>query len=98
MNLFKELGIAHSIILDKDENEQIHGFINEFIQNQKNEFTKEIFFFEKDIETSLGISPPPNDRRDKKPLNVMWHYFQGTIEEKRIEELGKIVEKLLPSS
>ena len=38
MNLFKELGIHHSILYDKDENESIHEIINLFIQNQRNVF------------------------------------------------------------
>jgi len=95
MNLFKELGILHSILLDKDEDEQIHTFINEFIQDQKNEYTQEIYFLENNIETFLGITPPPENRRDKKPLNVMWHYFQGKIDKNKIRELEKVVECLL---
>jgi len=98
MNLFKELGILHSILLDKDENEQIHAFINEFIENQRNEHTQGIFFFEKDIETFLGVNPPPENRRDKKPLNMMWHFLQGKIERERIEKLRTVVESLLSVS
>ena len=98
MNLFKELGITHSILLDKDENEQIHAFINTFIESQRNKYTRRIHFFEKDIETFLGVSPPPEDRRDKKPLNVMWHFFQGRIEKERIEKLRSVIEGLLSAS
>jgi len=98
MNLFKELGILHSILLDKDENEKIHAFINEFIRNQKNDYTQEVYFFEKDIETFLGVNPPPENRRDKKPLNMMWHFLQGKIEKERIEKLRTVVETLLSVS
>ena len=31
MNLFKELGILHSIIADKDKNDEVHKIINKFI-------------------------------------------------------------------
>jgi len=95
MNLFKELGIYHSVLADKDENNNVHDYINQFIKDKKNEFTKSIDFFDKDIETFLGISAPPSNRRDKKPLNVMWHYFNGKISEDKIAALKKKVEGLL---
>jgi len=95
MNLFKELGIAHSVLLDKDEDAGIQSFVNEFIQSQKNPLTRRIHFFEKDIETFLGIPSPPLDRQDRKPLNVMWHYLKGKIPGEKIAELQTIVGNLL---
>ena len=35
MNLFKELGIYHSVLADKDEDRNIQKFINQFIKDQK---------------------------------------------------------------
>ena len=93
MNLFKELGIYHSILADKDENNNVHEFINQFIEEQKNELTKSIDFFDKDIETFLGINTP--SRRDKKPLNVMWHYFKSKILEDKINSLKEKVKNLI---
>jgi len=98
MNLFKELGISHSVLLDRDENEHVHQLINQFVESKKNEYTQHIYFFEKDIEAFVGITPPPKNRRDKKPLNLLWHYFQGKIEENRINELQKVVDNLLSLS
>lgn len=95
MNLFKELGIYHSVLADKDENKNVHKFINQFVENQKNEFTKSIDFFEKDMESFLGINTPPTNRRDKRPLNVMWHYSKGKISEDKIDALKTKVEGLL---
>ncbi|MEM0201516.1 MAG: AAA family ATPase [Candidatus Micrarchaeaceae archaeon] len=95
MNLFKELGIYHSVLADKDENNGIHEIINKFIEKQKNKFTKNIDFFDKDIEAFLGIKPPPNHRRDKKPLNVMWHYKNNKIDERKIDKLKEKIEKLI---
>jgi len=95
MNLFKELGIHHSILADKDENNNVHEFINQFIKAQKNGFTKSVDFFDKDIETFLGINAPPSTRRDKKPLNMMWHYSKGKISINKITALKKKVEGLL---
>jgi putative ATP-dependent endonuclease of OLD family len=87
MNLFRELGIYHSVLGDKDENNNVHDYINQFINDRKNEFTKSIDFFDKDLETFLGIKAPPSNRRDKKPLNVMWHYFNRKISEDKIDRL-----------
>lgn len=95
MNLFKELGIHHSVLADKDENSNVHGFINQFIEEQKNEYTKSIDFFDKDIETFLGISAPPSTRRDKRPLNVIWHYSKGKIHVAKIGALKNKVQSLL---
>ncbi len=95
MNLFKELGIYHSVLADKDNNRGVHVIINQFIEDQKNDFTKTIDFFDDDIETFLEISKPPRNRNDKKPLNVMWHYFKDKISEDKIHELKDKVNKLI---
>lgn len=95
MNLFRELGIYHSILADKDENNNVHEFINQFIEEQRNEATKAIDFFDKDIETFLGIDAPPKSRKDKKPLNIMWHYFKNKITEDKIDVLREKVGNLL---
>ena len=93
MNLFKELGIYHSVLADKDENRNVQEFVNKFIEGQKNEFTKSIDFFNKDIETFLGIEPFKD--KYKRPLNVMWHYFKDKISEDRIDALKNKIERLL---
>ncbi len=95
MNLFKELGIYHSVLADKDEDNDVHKFINQFIEDQKNGFTKSVDFFDKDIETFLGINTPPSTRRDKRPLNVMWHYHKGKIPGDKIAALKKKVTGLV---
>ena len=95
MNLFKELGIYHSILADRDENNNVHKFINQFIEEQKNKYTKAIDFFDKDIETFLGIEAPPGNRKDKKPLNIMWHYFKNKVTEDKIDALREKVGNLL---
>jgi len=66
MNLFKELGIYHSILADKDENNNVHKYINQFIEDQRNKYTKSVYFFDKDIETFLEVKIP--NRRDKSHL------------------------------
>ena len=93
MNLFKALGIYHSVLADRDENNNVHEIINEFIESNQNEYTKKIYFFNKNIEDFLGIQTP--SRKDKKPLNVMWHYKNDRIETSKIDQLKKIVEGLV---
>ncbi|MCP2619788.1 AAA family ATPase [Candidatus Aminicenantes bacterium AC-334-K16] len=93
MNLFKELGIYHSILADRDENNNVHEIINQFIENNKNIYTKNIYFFDKKIEDFLGIPLP--HRRDKRPLNVLWHYKNGKISKDKIYKLKRIIERLI---
>ncbi len=94
MNLFGKLGIHHSIIFDKDLDKDIHNFINKFIENNKNGFTKHIYSFDKDIENFIGIITPPT-RKDLKPLNIMCQYNKGIIGDDKISALEKIIKDLL---
>ena len=95
MNLFKALGIRHSVLVDRDENKNVHEIINQFIKENKNEYTIEIYFFNENIEDFLGIPTPPPSRKDKKPLNVMWHYKNGKIEKTKINQLKHIIKRLV---
>jgi len=60
----------------------------------RNSFTKGIDYFKIDFEVFLGI-PKPKNRSDKKPLNVMWHYFQNKIKPEILEQLKTKIAKLL---
>ena len=95
MNLFKTLGIYHSVLADKDENHNVHEIINQFIEDNKNSYTKGIHFFDQSIEDFLGIPIPPANRKDKKPLNVMWHYKNDKIQQNKIVQLKRIIEGLV---
>lgn len=93
MNLFSKLGIFHSVLYDKDQNADIHGLINTFIESKKNIFTKGTYAFDQDIETYLGISKP--NRSDLKPLNIIWNYKNSKIDQQKISNLKIIIESLL---
>jgi len=95
MNLFKELGINHSILYDKDEDMGIQKIINDFIESKRNIFTKSIDFFDKDLEFFLGIEKPSGDRKDRRPLNVLWKYKNNRIELSRLEELKEKISNLI---
>ena len=94
MNLYNKLGISHSVIYDKDKDRDIQEIINNFIEVNKNPYTKGIFSFENDIESFLGIEKP--SRRDLKPLNIIMNYQNNKIEESKVDELKGIIESLLP--
>ena len=73
----------------------IHGIINNFITSNKNEFTKSIFNFDDNIEGFLGIKKPPSNRKDLKPLNILYQYKTGGIRPEKIIELRKVLQQLL---
>lgn len=93
MNLFGKLGIRHSVLMDKDVDVDIHSVINDFIKAQKNKFTCQIKWFEKDIEDFLGITTPL--RKDLKPLNILKRFSAGELSEDKISELKILIEELL---
>ena len=69
--------------------------LKQFIKDKKNKFTKFIDFFNKDIETFLGIKAQSSNRRDKKNINVMWHYFNGKISEEKIDKLKQKIDRII---
>ena len=93
MNLFGRLGIRHSVLYDGDNNKDRHEKINKFIEQKNNSYTMNLFSFPDDFENFLEIEIE-NDRY-KKPLNVMWHYRNKKIKKERLNELNKIIKKLI---
>ncbi|RZS95425.1 ATP-dependent nuclease [Cecembia calidifontis] len=93
MNLFGKLGISHSVLMDSDNDKDIHKYINDFIEANKNEFTWHIKSFDADLETFLGINKP--NRADLKPLNLMMNHRQGNITEVKIAELKEMINQLM---
>ncbi|MPM55151.1 hypothetical protein SDC9_101944 [bioreactor metagenome] len=95
MNLFGKLGITHSILMDSDNDKDVHQYINKFIEDNKNEFTWHISSFDRDLEAFLEIDKP--DRADLKPLNIMMKHKQGNITVAKIAELKEIINQLMTS-
>jgi len=93
MALLAALGIEHSILFDEDNNVGIHGIVNSFLHDCKNEFTKRIYCLDKDFEHFLNIKKPKN-RRVSKPLNVMMKYEQGEISSEKLLELKDILRNM----
>lgn len=95
MNLFNKFGITHSLLMDSDNNKDIQDIVNDFILNNKNGFTKEVYSFPTDLEDFLGIQKPVKCRNDRKPLNILSNFHNNKIPETKISELKKVFEKLL---
>lgn len=93
MNLFDKLGLSHSVLMDGDNNHGVHSLINYFITHNKKPVTKNIFSFNKDLEDFLGIPQAP--RRDLKPLNIMFHYFNKYISDENINQLYEVLKALI---
>jgi len=93
MNLFKELGIKHSVLYDADNNVGKQKKTNDFLQKNKNDFTLKIDSFDNNLEDFLGI--PEETRLDKKPLSVMWHYQNKKISDEKIKNFKGKVANLL---
>lgn len=93
VKLLGELGIKHSILMDSDEDKDIHKEINTFISSHTNGFTHKIHSFEIDFENYLGISKPSRD--DLKPLNVIKHMKENLILTSKIESLKSIIDTLI---
>jgi len=96
MNLFKELGIKHSVLYDVDNNQGKQEKINQFLENNNNDFTNKIDFFDKTLEDFLGVEKITDPRKNwKKPLNIMWHYQNNKIKTEIIKKFKEKIEKLL---
>jgi len=96
MNLFKELGIKHSVLFDGDENKNnsiYHTKVNEFITKNKNELTLKIDSFKNNLEDFLAI--PEESRPDKKPLSVMWYYQNKKIDDNKVKKFKKKISGIL---
>jgi predicted ATP-dependent endonuclease of OLD family len=89
MNLFKNLGISHSILIDKDNDTDIQGIVNKFLSDNINSMTKKLESFPTNFEAFLGIAKPP--RSDLKPLNALCHYRQGKIKAQNLTDLRILI-------
>ena len=85
MNLFWELWIYHSIIMDSD-NTDLQNLVNQFINNNSNNFTARIDSFnEWELEDFLWIEKPETPRL--KPYNVLKKYKNNEISAEKINSL-----------
>jgi len=93
MNIFKELGIKHSILADSDKNKKVLELINNYLESCKNKYTIKMDYLDENLENFLGIDPPQN--QSQKPLNVMWNLFSNNIPQNKLDLLKTKIENLL---
>ena len=93
MALLSKLGISHSVLMDKDRDDDIHKVVNAFIEEKRTDRTNAIKSFDKDLEDFLGIDQAP--RRDLKPLHVLSKLKAGIITDEKIIALHGIVNELI---
>lgn len=94
MILLSAFGISHSVIMDRDNDQDIHNIVNGFIDEHRTQFTKDIYSFPVNIETFIGIDEP--FRGDLKAVHLVSCLRQKKITSEKINELKKIVLSVLP--
>ena len=92
MNLFGMLGITHSVLYDRDNDEDVHKVVNDFIVSKKNGYTKTILTFDSDFENFLGIEQV--SRKDLKPLNVLTKLKGSEVSSEKLNELLSMFDEL----
>ncbi|MDY0132485.1 MAG: AAA family ATPase [Desulforegulaceae bacterium] len=93
MNLFSELGINHSVLYDGDGEKIGQEEVNKYINENKNDFTCAIAFFDVDMESFLGYEAPK--RKDIKPLTALSKLTNDEIPEEKIQDLKDKITNLL---
>lgn len=86
MALLSAYGIPHGVMLDDDNDKDLHGAVNDLIETCATSVTLAApVKFNDCLETFLGIPVP--DRDDKKPVEVMKAVTSGAINPTRLQAL-----------
>lgn len=93
MSLLSKLGIEHSVLRDKDPNNQLHAEINQLIANSLTQFTVTVEEIDPDLEGFLDLPNP--GRNDRKPQNAIYAYMNGDIDVTKLTNFCTIVNKIL---
>jgi predicted ATP-dependent endonuclease of OLD family len=100
MALLGSLKIYHSVLFDRDEDRVRRGInhakLNAFIEAQKNPYTTQIGWVEKDVEAFLGI--PSAARPDLKPINAITFLKNGRIPQPQLADFKNLVNRLVTTS
>jgi len=97
MNLFGQLGVPHSVLMDKDRDENVHAEMNAFIYRNGNKFTEGMHSFDDNLEVFLGIGKQTG-RPDLKPARALLKYKSNQIAQQKIDDLRQILVGLLGST
>lgn len=94
MSLLSAFAIQHSIIMDRDNDQDIHKIVNDFIEKHQTPYTHAIFSFPKNIESFLEVDAPYRD--DLKAVHLISCLRRGDISTERINALRDVVSNVLP--
>jgi putative ATP-dependent endonuclease of OLD family len=94
MTLLSAFGISHSVIMDRDKDQDIHKIVNDFIDQHRTSYTHAIFAFPFNIETFIGVDAPLRD--DLKAVHLVSCLRQNRIPPEKIDELRKVILSILP--
>ncbi len=95
MALLDKLGIEHSVIMDEEKDQNIHGVIAAFINEHKTQLTTGVHVLSPDLEGFLGIAVPKRRGAGLKPLNVLSAVMSDLVPEEKLDELKSIVLQLV---
>jgi putative ATP-dependent endonuclease of OLD family len=93
MNLFSELGINHSVLYDGDGEKIGQEEVNKYINDNKNDYTCAIDFFDVEMESFLGYEAPKSNHI--KPLTALSKLANNEISEEKIQDLKEKITNLL---
>lgn len=94
MNLCQALGIAHSVLYDKDQGKEDQAQWNQLIEDSKNEYTRKTHALDNDLEIFLGL-PPVTKGSGLKPQFLLEKYIHGNIQPVKINDFCRLVESLV---
>jgi len=84
VSIFSAFGIDHSVLYDGDNGRIYDAEVTEAINGARTEYTKRITRFDLDLETELGISPIPRDKKHQKPQYALYHLEAGLVDESKL--------------
>jgi putative ATP-dependent endonuclease of OLD family len=93
INLLGRMRIPHVVIYDRDTTDAKSAIIESSINSSKNEYTKAIDIFDKNLETFIGI--PSASEPHRKPQHVMWYLKQEKIPLDRLQALCAKLQALI---
>lgn len=94
MSLCKVFGITHSVLYDKDNENDNQQAWNKLIENSKNEFTRKTHAIDNDLERFLGLSKVSRKDKHLKPQLILEKYITNGVSTEKINEFCQIVENL----
>lgn len=96
INLLGRMRIPHVVVYDKDTTDPKTTAIESSITSSKNQYTKAIDSFDKNLEAFLGI--PQASEPHRKPQHVMWYLRQDEIAPDRVQALCSKIQALIDAS